>query len=76
MSRPVRPSAQRAAVAKVSRGEPVRLVFKVRPESRKALKVRAAQKEVTLRVYLLGLARADGVEIMDEDLKDGRRDEE
>lgn len=76
MPRPVRPSAQRATAAKVTREEPVRLVFKVHPSTRHAVKVKAAQEGKTIKSYLLGLAEADGVRCVPDDLRDGRRDED
>jgi hypothetical protein len=76
MPRPVRPSTQRASAAKVNRDEPVRLVFTVHPRTRYAIKVRAAQEGKTIKSYLMGLAKADGVPCVPEDLRDGRRDEE
>jgi hypothetical protein len=74
MPRPVRPSAQRSTAAKVTREDPVRLVFKVHPSTRQAVKVKAAQEGKTIKAYLLGLAQADGVNCIADDLKDGRRD--
>lgn len=76
MPKPVRPSTQRAAAAKVTREDPVRLVFKVHPRTRQALKVRAAQEGKTLKSYLLGLASSAGVNCVADDLKDGRRDDD
>lgn len=76
MPRPVRPSAQRATAAKVTREDPVRLVFKVHPSTRQAVKVKAAQEGKTIKAYLLGLAQADGVNCIPDDLKDGRRDDD
>lgn len=75
MPRPVRPSTQRASAAKVTREDPVRLVFKVHPSTRHAIKVKAAQEGKTIKSYLMGLAQADGVKCAAEDLKDGRRDD-
>lgn len=76
MPRPVRPSAQRATAAKVTREDPVRLVFKVHPSTRHAVKVKAAQEGKTIKSYLLGLAKEDGVNCVPDDLKDGRRDDD
>ena len=76
MPRPVRPSTQRATAAKVTRDEPVRLVFKVHPRTRHAIKVKAAQEGKTIKSYLLGLAQADGVGCVPDDLRDGRRDDD
>jgi hypothetical protein len=75
MPKPVRPSMQRTTAAKVTREEPVRLVFKVHPSTRHAVKVRAALAGKTIKSYLLGLAQADGAKCVPEDLRDGRSDE-
>jgi hypothetical protein len=63
MIRPTRPSETRSkeAAAKLLEEEPVRIVLEVPPDCRHALKVRALERKLTLRDYLLGLVRADGV---------------
>lgn len=67
LGRPVRPSVARAA-AKLEREEQARLVIKTSPAVLAALKIRAAQKGVPMRVYVLGLLAADGIEAASVDL--------
>jgi len=59
--RPTRPGAAREAAEKLSRAKPVRVVLEVPPGARHALKTRALSQGLTLRDYLLSLARSDGV---------------
>ncbi len=67
MSRPVRPSDQRASRAaqeavKLTSEESVRLVLELSPITRKNLKVRAAQEGLTIKAYIVRLLQGDGVE--------------
>jgi len=59
--RPTRPGAARQAAVKLQAAEPVRVVLEVPPAARQAMKLRAVSQGLTLRDYLLSLARADGV---------------
>lgn len=67
MSRPVRPSDQRASravqeAAKLASEESVRLVLELSSTTRKNLKVRAAQEGLTVKAYVVRLLQRDGVE--------------
>jgi hypothetical protein len=61
--RPVRPSQTRNAAAKLEREDSIRLVLELAPETRRALKVKAAQEGKTVKAYLLDLLRKDGVAV-------------
>jgi hypothetical protein len=68
MKKPVRRSAARggnpkAAAAKPSREDNERLVLKLPPAAKRAIKARAAFEGVTVAAYVVRLARADGVDI-------------
>jgi hypothetical protein len=68
MTRPVRPSAERAlkgirgAASKLEREESIRLVLELSPTTRRNLKVRAAQQGLTVKAYIVRLLERDGVQ--------------
>jgi chromosome partitioning protein len=77
--RPVRPSVAREsaarAAAKLERGAPSRLVIETSREVLKGVRLRAAQKGITVRAYVLELLAADGVDAARADLDARGKDE-
>jgi hypothetical protein len=71
--RPVRPSVARAdaskAAEKFENGPPSRLVIEVSRAVREEVRIRAAERRLTQRAYLLTLLANDGVAAALEDLK-------
>jgi hypothetical protein len=68
MKKPVRPSAAKvadpkAAAAKLATEEPERLVLKLPPAAKRAIKARAASQGITVATYIVRLAKKDGVEV-------------
>lgn len=68
MKKPVRPSAAKvadpkAAAAKLAAEEPERLVLKLPPAAKRAIKARAASQGITVATYVVRLAKKDGVEV-------------
>lgn len=68
MKKPVRPSAAKVAdpkvaAAKLSAGEPERLVLKLPPATKRAIKARAASEGISVAAYFVHLARKDGVQV-------------
>jgi hypothetical protein len=68
MKKPVRPSAAKvadpkAAAAKLATEEPERLVLKLPPAAKRAIKARAASQGITVAAYVVRLARQDGVDV-------------
>lgn len=68
MKKPERPSAAKAvdvksAAAKLSAGEPERLVLKLPPTTKRAIKAKAATEGISVAAYLVRLARRDGVNV-------------
>lgn len=68
MKKPVRPSAAKAAdpkaaAAKLTAGEPERLVLKLPATTKRAIKARAASEGITVAAYVVRLARNDGVQV-------------
>jgi predicted DNA binding CopG/RHH family protein len=62
--RPVPPSAAREA-AKLEAEERVRLVLQITEQTRKNLKIKAAQEGLTIRAYIVELLRRDGVAVVE-----------
>jgi len=68
MGRPIRPSEQKAAAAakhahKLEQPDSVRLVLELPSETRRKLKVRAAERGQTIKSYLVTLMREDGLDV-------------
>jgi predicted HTH transcriptional regulator len=67
MPRPVRPSVERTRsprsdATKLEKEESIRLVLELSPTTRRNLRVRAAQEDLTIKDYILRLLKQDGVE--------------
>lgn len=72
--RPVRPSVAKSeaavkAAAKFQKGMPSRLVIEVSQAVREEVRIRAAERRLTQRAYLLTLLAEDGIAAAAEDLK-------
>lgn len=68
MSRPIRPSTQKAAetaklAARLESGDLDRLVLKLPPATKRAAKMRAAELGISAAAYFVRLMRADGVNV-------------
>ena len=69
MGRPIRPSEQKASSAaakqahKLEQQDSVRLVLELPSETRRKLKVRAAERGQTIKSYLVTLMREDGLDV-------------
>ena len=68
MNKPVRPSATKAAdikvvAARLAGGEPERLVLKLPPPTKRALKAKAATEGISVAAYVVRLARRDGLDV-------------
>jgi hypothetical protein len=60
----------KAAAAKLVAGEPERLVLKLPPATKRAIKAKAASAGLSVAAYVVRLARRDGVDVPEMTLDD------